>query len=78
VSRVAAWFAVSLGQPANAAEHQNGRSDENSDDGKEPQKHLPPRQMASNRSSTSNSTIRISNATIPACRRTLEQDTDPL
>jgi hypothetical protein len=27
---VAAWFAVSLGQPANAAEHQNGRSDENS------------------------------------------------
>jgi hypothetical protein len=36
---VAAWFAVSLGQPANAAEHQNGRSDENSDDGKEPQKH---------------------------------------
>ena len=36
---VAAWLAVSLGQPANAAEHQNGRSDENSDDGKEPQKH---------------------------------------
>jgi hypothetical protein len=36
---VAAWFAVSLGQPANAAEHQNGLSDENSDDGKEPQKH---------------------------------------
>jgi hypothetical protein len=36
---VAAWFAVSLGQPANAAEHQNGLSDENSDHGKEPQKH---------------------------------------
>ena len=36
---VAAWLAVSFGQPANAAEHQNGRSDENSDDGKEPQKH---------------------------------------
>src|ERR1700730_471238 len=36
---VAAWLAVSLGQPANAAEHQNGRSDENSGDGKKPQKH---------------------------------------
>ncbi len=33
---VAAWLAVSLGQPANAAEHRNGRSDE---EGKEHHKH---------------------------------------
>jgi hypothetical protein len=36
---VAGWIAVSLGQPANAAEQQNGGSDENSDAGKERQKH---------------------------------------
>ena len=36
---VAAWFAVLLGQLVNAVEHWNGFSDENSDDGKELQKH---------------------------------------